>query len=865
MFGIPIYYSRNNVTRHKNTALSMALVITVAMVLGSFTVGAFAEEPTSGTITVNSPIIGAQYSAYKVFELSMDNNENPSAFSYTIDTESPFYKAVASYAEANPTELKLDEIMSERVTTDGTITYQKFNIDGKTLDAQKFGKWLRDRLADDYGGDDKITGATAIAPTYETGETEVTVAKADAIDFENLEWGYYLITNNYDDPKGRTTVTLKLDENNKWELTAESTAAEIEAAAQAYAQAKYPDLAAAEAYVTERANQFEKTWADMTDAEKQQVLTDLQNSTKADAIAQVNNALAAAASDDNAQPITERFVFVDSTTPNAVINEKNEVDKWDVPVNPDGSADLPDIPDHDEPEGGKNIIVGETTDGKTVYGDTTETNIGDEVHYQLSINAVNYERITDTESEYYDDYANQVLPIEQYVIADYQNKNMEFVKDKKLIVTIVKKDKDGNITDTIATMDYTSWAEEGYFFTNTANTDLGTGEVFNGTGGIVIPWIEEITEAQAAERTNVTTRTVNKMVEGDPVYQRGEEPFTQSEDGETYVDANGHLVDDRTGYLLDENGDPIPETETKYFASIYPNDVTILVDYYMTLTDTATIDGAGNVNYSQYGVDYFTPEDVAYNPATPDSPPDEPQEPTEEKEKDDATVFTYAIAIKKVDDEGNNLAGAKFQLRGVTAERKEDGWYKVSAYDHNATDFGTELVTDDNGILVVEGLPTKWAIEVQETEAPAGYNKLTGTQLIEPVKTGSEMTTTSKVTYTDENGNVTESTTTTTVYKNAAGDIVAKMVKVGDDITYYIGESTKTDETTFNTTVRNWATVDKTEITKPANIAELEIENKKGTELPSTGGIGTTIFYVVGAILVLGAGIVLITRRRMDA
>ncbi|MEE1110286.1 MAG: LPXTG cell wall anchor domain-containing protein, partial [Lachnospiraceae bacterium] len=40
--------------------------------------------------------------------------------------------------------------------------------------------------------------------------------------------------------------------------------------------------------------------------------------------------------------------------------------------------------------------------------------------------------------------------------------------------------------------------------------------------------------------------------------------------------------------------------------------------------------------------------------------------------------------------------------------------------------------------------------------------------------------------------------------------------------------------------------------------------NQKGTELPSTGGIGTTIFYVIGAILVLGAGILLVTRRRMS-
>ena len=44
-----------------------------------------------------------------------------------------------------------------------------------------------------------------------------------------------------------------------------------------------------------------------------------------------------------------------------------------------------------------------------------------------------------------------------------------------------------------------------------------------------------------------------------------------------------------------------------------------------------------------------------------------------------------------------------------------------------------------------------------------------------------------------------------------------------------------------------------------------EVTNNAGSTLPSTGGIGTTIFYVVGAILVIGAGVILITRRRMDA
>ena len=44
-----------------------------------------------------------------------------------------------------------------------------------------------------------------------------------------------------------------------------------------------------------------------------------------------------------------------------------------------------------------------------------------------------------------------------------------------------------------------------------------------------------------------------------------------------------------------------------------------------------------------------------------------------------------------------------------------------------------------------------------------------------------------------------------------------------------------------------------------------KIKNTKGVELPSTGGIGTTLFYIIGAILVVGAGILLVTRRRMSA
>ena len=48
-------------------------------------------------------------------------------------------------------------------------------------------------------------------------------------------------------------------------------------------------------------------------------------------------------------------------------------------------------------------------------------------------------------------------------------------------------------------------------------------------------------------------------------------------------------------------------------------------------------------------------------------------------------------------------------------------------------------------------------------------------------------------------------------------------------------------------------------------IVSTTVENNKGSVLPSTGGIGTTIFYVVGVILMLGAGVLLVTKKRMSS
>ena len=82
-----------------------------------------------------------------------------------------------------------------------------------------------------------------------------------------------------------------------------------------------------------------------------------------------------------------------------------------------------------------------------------------------------------------------------------------------------------------------------------------------------------------------------------------------------------------------------------------------------------------------------------------------------------------------------------------------------------------------------------------------------------------------------------------------------------NDQKYYLEE---TVEPTGYNKLEERAEVEASEATAPATNIDYKIENAKGTALPSTGGIGTTLFYVLGSILVLGAGIVLVTKRRVQ-
>ena len=73
--------------------------------------------------------------------------------------------------------------------------------------------------------------------------------------------------------------------------------------------------------------------------------------------------------------------------------------------------------------------------------------------------------------------------------------------------------------------------------------------------------------------------------------------------------------------------------------------------------------------------------------------------------------------------------------------------------------------------------------------------------------------------------------------------------KLADPVTIFIGEDGVVNATDDN----------------PNGVTEVKVLNQSGTELPSTGGMGTTVFYVVGGILVVGAVVLLVARKRMAA
>lgn len=233
---------------------------------------------------------------------------------------------------------------------------------------------------------------------------------------------------------------------------------------------------------------------------------------------------------------------------------------------------------------------------------------------------------------------------------------------------------------------------------------------------------------------------------------------------------------------------------------LYDNGATVTIVYTAVVTDKAAIDGDGNTNRVT----------VTWN--TKDGP-------ASGKLEEEETIYTFAIALKKVNEKGEALGGAVFQLPFYVKETPDaaDGAY-IYAGTTSGEGLTNQLTTPDDGVMIIKGVEN---IEytVTEVTAPDGYNKLLNPVTVTAVQTGK--TTTHMVFYLDENGNIVEQKTDTTIEVLLDNDKIAAAAAL--------------------------------------------VVNKSGTELPSTGGIGTTIFYVIGSILLVGAAVLLITKKRVNA
>ena len=233
---------------------------------------------------------------------------------------------------------------------------------------------------------------------------------------------------------------------------------------------------------------------------------------------------------------------------------------------------------------------------------------------------------------------------------------------------------------------------------------------------------------------------------------------------------------------------------------LYNNGATVTITYTAVVTEKADIDGKGNTN--KVTVTWTTKNGT---------------EPGPGELKQEETIYTYAIALKKVNNKGTALPGAVFEFPFYVKSTADANGAYIYAGTTAGAGLTNQITTPDSGVIVVKGVKSG-TYEIKEVTAPAGYNKLTAPVTVKAVKTS--QTSTHTTVYLDENGNTTNTQT-------------EKTIEVKVDI---------------------------------ANIAAtaLVVVNKAGTELPSTGGMGTTIFYVLGAVLVVGAGVLLVTKKRMS-
>lgn len=254
-------------------------------------------------------------------------------------------------------------------------------------------------------------------------------------------------------------------------------------------------------------------------------------------------------------------------------------------------------------------------------------------------------------------------------------------------------------------------------------------------------------------------------------------------------------------------------------------DSKIVVEYTATVNNKATA-GKTTPNTNKVHLEYSNDPNAEGDGTTGKTP------------EDKVNVYTFKLDVTKVDakNDTTKLSGAQFVLAtadnlNITADNfNENGEATENTTttdliamtgstpnyvidDGTATSKMYVMSTDTSGELNINGLKSG-TYYLYETKAPDGYNKLT-----KPIKI----------------------------------EITATQTENTGDIADTGAFSAKVDEAD-------------TAATLETGVVNVTVKNSSGSTLPSTGGMGTKLFYTIGGILMAGAAIVLVVRkRRSDA
>ena len=335
-----------------------------------------------------------------------------------------------------------------------------------------------------------------------------------------------------------------------------------------------------------------------------------------------------------------------------------------------------------------------------------------------------------------------------------------------------------------------------------------------------------------------------------------------------------------TDYVLYTGTDANPYTFRVAFKNIkgFTVGTDITVNYSATVNENAVIGGSGNPNTTDLTYSN-NPNDSGHgNPS--DNPKPDNDVPTGTSGEDKTITYVAELILTKYKDsiaDANKLQGAQFTLTGTSTvvipttatqfEADANGdYYKLSDGTFTLTAPHGDILRSD-GTVAVTSNESHYAAEALG-ENPTKYS----------LKTATTFTTQSKEVVmqgtTDANGVIdfkglgagtyTLKETVTPQGYTTAQDITFTIVI---DVPSSVTTGAETAEYSITAVTPSGAVTlrgaDATTGKATTGVYETRVIDLSGSTLPSTGGIGTTIFYVGASILVLAAAILLITKRRM--